>query len=100
MSPSARTIEYVREQVANGRAVLYNYDNPTALLDQIFFDTIPNGLLRKHRQSILDHKPTECWFLITDEPPGEWTESLIGDYGILVVLVDDLEEAKRILHAN
>lgn len=95
---NVRSLEYVRKQVANDRVAFYNCEDYDGFRDLLFFESIPSNLLADRLSRLTTHKEVRERFLITTEPPGEWTESLIGDYAILVVHVDDLEEARHTLY--
>lgn len=61
----------------------------------VFFGSIPKSLLAERRQG----RGVRTWYLLTEEYIGAWGEDL-KDFGVNVVRVSGLSEAKRYLFAR
>lgn len=61
---------------------------------------IPDALLEERQRRLKAGLGTREWYLLTEDPlPAEWAEELRGDYGVLIVSVESLAEARRVLGA-
>lgn len=92
-----------------GRGLVELYD-PLVHVDQperrvlLFFDRDHEdddshapfeALLDARKAAIDDHMGVREWYLLTEETlAAEWAEELRGDYGFLLVGVDDLDAAR------
>ena len=75
---------------------------PTVFFDRDHDDestppAFPDALLNERKRLLDARLGTREWYLVTEEPRSEWTEELRGDYGVLIVCVDDLAAARRAL---
>ena len=59
----------------------------------VFLKTPPDDLLKERQRRLEGGLGTREWYLLTDEPLGEWGEELRGDLGILIVQISTEEYA-------
>lgn len=106
-------LEHVRRLVVD-RKVVFLWDGTVSdavqVTPTVFFDTdhddpsaerfVPDALLDERFRRLHAGLGTREWYLVTEEPlASEWTEVLRGDYGVLIVSVESLVEARRVLGA-
>ena len=71
--------------------IYQNYEGDPTKSAMLFFGDIPNDILVKREDALAGKESFTEWILITDECFNtEWLESLRGDYGVDVILVEDL----------
>ncbi len=101
-------LDHLRHMVVKRRLVNV-YDGSTDARVQttptVFFDSprgcdddtppIPFALLDERKRRLDARLGTREWYLVTESGPSECLEELRGDFGVLIVRVDDAEAAKK-----
>lgn len=101
-------IDHLRHMIVKRRLVSV-YDGSVNASVQttptVFFDSplgidadtppIPFALLDERKRLLDARLGTREWYLVTESGPSEFTEELRGDFGVLIVRVEDVEAAKR-----
>ena len=57
--------------------------------------SMPLALLKERKRRLDAHLYVSEWYLITESGSTEYTEELRGDYGVLIVDVDDVAAARK-----
>lgn len=98
MASRSESLNHVSFLLKEGLLRVYPYEVPDPNRAAVlFFDAVPDQLLEERKETIDKEQGVREWFLVVEEPDPEWTESLRGDCGVLVIEVDDLDDARRSL---
>ena len=82
--------EDVLQLVQRNKVALYDESDPRQdahKAGMVFTRFIPERLLEERMEMLIRGVGVWPWYLLDEDPLGEWGEELRGDYGVLVVLV-------------